>query len=72
MKNRKSIYTIITLLFAIGFYIYDNYSFEGSTATTTSENWTYYIRLDIKLRDLELHQLTLNYEKTKQELQSII
>jgi len=34
--------------------------------------WTYYIRLDIKLRDLELHQLTLNYEKKKQELQSII
>ena len=34
--------------------------------------WTYYIRLDIKLRDLELLKLTLNYEKTKQELQSII
>jgi len=34
--------------------------------------WTSYIRLDIKLGDLELHQLTLNYEKTKQELQFII
>lgn len=28
MKNRKSIYFIITLIFAIGFYIYDNYSIE--------------------------------------------
>ncbi|SNR62866.1 hypothetical protein SAMN06265371_10788 [Lutibacter agarilyticus] len=33
---------------------------------------TYYIRPDIKLRDLELHQLTLNYEKTTQKLQYII
>ena len=34
--------------------------------------WTYYIRLDIKMRDLELHKLTLNYEKTTQKLQSIL
>ena len=34
--------------------------------------WTYYIRLDIMLRDLELHKLTLNHEKKKQKLQSII
>ena len=27
MRNRKSIYTIIALLFAIAYYIYDNYSF---------------------------------------------
>ena len=38
MRNRKSIYTVITLLFAIGFYIYDNYSFEESSSTITSEN----------------------------------
>ena len=37
-----------------------------------NQGWTYYIRLDIKLRDLELRQLTLNYEKTKQELQFVI
>ncbi|MFI1770589.1 Arm DNA-binding domain-containing protein [Thalassobellus citreus] len=36
------------------------------------EEWTYYIRLDIKLRDLELQELTLNHEKKKQKLQSII
>ena len=34
--------------------------------------WTYYIRLDIKLRDLELHKLTLNHEKTVPKLQSIL
>ena len=34
--------------------------------------WTYYIRLEIKVRDLELHKLTLNHEKKKQKLQSII
>ena len=31
--------------------------------------WTYYIRLDTKLRELLLHNLTLNYVKTKKELQ---
>jgi len=35
------------------------------------EQWTYYIILDIKLRELELHKLTLNYEKRTQKLQSI-
>jgi len=30
--------------------------------------WTYYIRLDIRLRELLLHNLTLNYVKTKKEL----
>ena len=34
--------------------------------------WNYYIRLDIKLRDLGLHKLTLNHEKKKQKLQYII
>ena len=34
--------------------------------------WAYYIRLDIKMRDLELHKLTLNHEKTVQKLQSFI
>ncbi|MCF8275014.1 MAG: hypothetical protein K9I95_14410 [Flavobacteriaceae bacterium] len=34
--------------------------------------WTYYIRLDIMLRDLGLHKLTLNHEKKKQKLQPII
>lgn len=37
MKNKKSIYTIITLVFAIGFYIYDNYSFESKTTSTNVE-----------------------------------
>jgi restriction endonuclease S subunit len=36
------------------------------------QKWTYYIRLEIKVRDLELHKLTLNHEKKKQKLQSII
>lgn len=35
-------------------------------------NWTYYIRLDKKLRDLKLHKLTLNHEKKKQKLRHII
>jgi predicted DNA-binding helix-hairpin-helix protein len=34
--------------------------------------WNYYIRVDTKLRDLKLHKLTLNYEKKKQKLQSIV
>ena len=37
MSNRKSIYGIITLLFAIGFYVFDNFSFESNTASTTIE-----------------------------------
>jgi endonuclease G len=37
VKNRKSIYSIIALVFAIGFYIYDNYSFESNTALTSIE-----------------------------------
>ena len=28
MKNKKYLYTVITILFALGFYVYDNYSFE--------------------------------------------
>lgn len=39
---------------------------------TVYGNWTYYIRLDKKMRDLELHKLTLNHEKKKQKSQSII
>lgn len=31
MKNRKPIYTIIALIFAIGFYIYDNYLVEDKS-----------------------------------------
>lgn len=44
MRNRKIIYTVLTLIFAIGFYIYDNYSFEEfqqnneiNTLTLTSD-----------------------------------
>ncbi len=37
-----------------------------------ADGWNYYIRQDIRLRDLELYKLTLNYEKKKQKLQSII
>jgi len=33
-----------------------------------NKKWTYYIRRDIKLRDLELHKLMLNYEKRTQKL----
>ena len=34
--------------------------------------WTYYIRLEIKVRDLELHKLTLNHEKAIQKLQFVL
>jgi endonuclease G len=37
VKNRKLIYTIITLLFALGFYIYDNYSGELKTINSKDE-----------------------------------
>lgn len=33
MKNRKLIYTIITLVFAVGFYFYDNYSAKLNTSS---------------------------------------
>ena len=35
MKNRKFIYSLITLLFALGFYVYDNYS-KKTEATTNN------------------------------------
>lgn len=34
MKSRKYLYTIIAILFAVAFYIYDNYSFEKETVTS--------------------------------------
>ncbi|MDO9275673.1 MAG: DNA/RNA non-specific endonuclease [Lutibacter sp.] len=37
MKNRKAVYTIITLLVAIGFYFYDGYAFEKQVLTKTVE-----------------------------------
>ncbi|MBI9042360.1 DNA/RNA non-specific endonuclease [Lutibacter sp.] len=37
MKNRKIIYTIITLVFAVGFYIYDNYSGKLNTTNSTTD-----------------------------------
>ena len=33
MRNRKPIYIILTLVFAIGFYLYDNYSIEDLQTT---------------------------------------
>ena len=37
MKNRKAVYTIITLLFAIGFYFYDGYAFEIPVSNKTAK-----------------------------------
>lgn len=34
MKNRKTVYTIITLLIAAGFYFYDGYAFEKGVSNT--------------------------------------
>ena len=63
--------TLLAIL--IGSFLFScNTSNHNQLSVEGLQEWTYYIRLDIKLRDLELHQLTLNYEKTKQELQSII
>ncbi|MFA5297772.1 MAG: DNA/RNA non-specific endonuclease, partial [Lutibacter sp.] len=36
MKNRKVIYTIITLLFAIGSYFYNGHAFESEVSTKAS------------------------------------
>jgi endonuclease G len=35
VKNRKAVYTIITLLIAIGFYFYDGYAFETGVSNKT-------------------------------------
>jgi hypothetical protein len=54
-------------------YIYFSYRDpETGKLKRVTPFWNYYIRLDIKLRDLELHKLTLNHEKKKQKLQYII
>lgn len=34
MKNRKTVYTIITLLIAVGFYFYDGYAFETGASNS--------------------------------------
>jgi len=54
------------------FYIFIIIEFTTLSIYQFSFLWTYYIRLDTKLRELLLHNLTLNYEKTKQKLHSII
>jgi len=36
VKNRKFIYTLITLLFALGFYVYDNYSKKTEPTTNNT------------------------------------
>ena len=38
MKNRKAIYTIVALIFAVGFYIYDNYSIEDFQESNETPN----------------------------------
>lgn len=38
MKNRKSVYGIIALLFAIGFYVYNNYSYDEISVRNNSKN----------------------------------
>ncbi|PKP14036.1 MAG: endonuclease [Bacteroidetes bacterium HGW-Bacteroidetes-3] len=35
MKSRKTVYTIITLLVAVGFYFYDGYAFETGSSNRT-------------------------------------
>lgn len=37
MRNRKLIYTIITLIFAVGFYLYDNYSLNNKIVTNETD-----------------------------------
>lgn len=37
MKNRKAVYTVITLIFAIGFYFYDGYAFENVVSNNTEK-----------------------------------
>lgn len=36
MKNRKSVYTIIVVLIAVGFYMYDNYFTESDTTVVSN------------------------------------
>lgn len=37
MKNRKAVYTVISLLFAIGFYFYDGFAFENIISNKTTK-----------------------------------
>lgn len=37
MKNRKAVYTVITLLIAIGFYFYEGYAFEIRVSNKTAK-----------------------------------
>lgn len=46
MKNRKSIYTVIALLFAVVYYIYDNYSF-GEQIVSTDDSLAIAVNSDL-------------------------
>ncbi|MDP3313399.1 DNA/RNA non-specific endonuclease [Lutibacter sp.] len=41
MENRKIIYTVITILFATGFYFYDHYYVEKKSSSNTQNNSTF-------------------------------
>ncbi|SNR47199.1 endonuclease G [Lutibacter agarilyticus] len=38
MRNRKFIYTLISILFAVGFYVYDNYDTEEISVSNNTKN----------------------------------
>ncbi|WP_111706452.1 DNA/RNA non-specific endonuclease [Lutibacter citreus] len=45
MRNRKTIYIVLTLIFSVGFYLYDNFSTEDFIETTKEK--TSNIKLDL-------------------------
>ena len=64
MKNRKFIYTIITLLFAVGFYVYDNYSEKVETSINTTINEYNYLPSSTTNQIIHHNFYSLSYNET--------
>ena len=64
MKSRKFIYTIITLLFALGFYVYDNYSEKVETPTNTTIHKYNYLPSSTTNQIIHHNFYSLSYNET--------
>ena len=64
MKNRKFIYTIITLLFALGFYVYDNSSEKVETPTNTTIQVYNYLPSSTTNQIIHHNFYSLSYNET--------
>lgn len=68
MKNRKIIYTLISFLFAIGFYFYDNYQDKNTTLTPNyTRNTTQFLPTSTTGEIVHHKYFTLSYNEAYEQ-----